>query len=454
MLKPHTIIGDRYRVCHLLAEGGTSEVYLAQRCYSSGRLQFVVLKKLTPAVAFDPLFVGMFRQEAKILKLLNHENIVGFLDFFEEHGSLYLVLEHVCGKDLASLMPIINKLSPRERRQTMLAVGLKLVEAFHYMEKLGDATGPLRLIHGDISPSNILVSLEGRVVILDFGASQSQSWQNACSNIINGRLRYMAPEVLAGEPIDARSDIFSLGLVLFEIAFGRSIYENLDEEKISARIRDDQELCEHLPVTLKSEAIAILGPSLKKKAQDRFSSFAEFHEHLSLQAKDYDLTRPDKFLVGLHNQDISSTRAAWWVSRVHANGWQPPLLIIFLLALSVTAIALIHALGFKEKPWQQGPEDICEVVLPAETESRAGPEEEKAKEESGLGRLNVLATPWAHVFVDDEYLGVTPLGSIWLVPGTHLVQLKNPDFSTVVLRQVAVYANKKTNLIHQFQSEE
>ena len=213
----------RFEILKRIAAGGMAEIYLASQTGQQGFRKTVVLKRILPEFADDPRFVEMFVEEAKIAAALDHDSIVKVYDFGSVEGNYFLAMEYVDGRDLAF---ILDDLAPRSELlplEAALHVSRRVASALHYAHTKSDEQGrPMGIVHRDISPQNILISKAGAVKILDFGIARAKVRTRAATmHEIKGKAAYMSPEQARGESPGAASDIYSLGLVLYEMATGR-----------------------------------------------------------------------------------------------------------------------------------------------------------------------------------------------------------------------------------------
>jgi serine/threonine protein kinase len=222
----HFITLGRYQLLSRLAVGGMAEVYLARQGELSGFKTLVVVKKVLPHLAMKPDFIAMFLDEARIASMLDHPNVVRINEVGRTDTDYFIAMELVQGKALASL------LQQSERAKTPLphAIGALVVAnaaaGLHHAHQLTDGSGTLlHLVHRDVSPQNIMISFEGSVKVIDFGIARALGrLGDTNSGSLKGKLGYMAPEQARGESVDARADIFSLGVVLWECIAGRRLF--------------------------------------------------------------------------------------------------------------------------------------------------------------------------------------------------------------------------------------
>jgi eukaryotic-like serine/threonine-protein kinase len=266
----------RYRLIRRLAAGGMAEVFLSKVAGPRGFEKVVVVKRILPHLAEDPQFVDMFLTEAKLAALLEHPNLVHIFDFGVEEGAYFLAMEYVDGPNLRTL----SKRTLQEAGPLPLELCARIVslacEGLAYAHELVDTrTGkPLGLLHRDISTDNILVSRAGAVKVVDFGIAKAASvGQRTQSGVLKGKVAYMAPEYLLGEPVDARSDLYALGVVLYELVAGRKPFEAESDGRLMRAILheplvDIRELRPEVP-----EALAgIVNKALAREPQERYPS--------------------------------------------------------------------------------------------------------------------------------------------------------------------------------------
>jgi serine/threonine-protein kinase len=217
----------KYQLVRPLAQGGMAELFLARQSGPAGFEKQVVIKRVLPQLTANQEFVHMFLDEARLAARLSHPNIVQIFDFGEAGGTYFLAMEYLSGEDLDT---IATALSARRRAFPGPIAALivsSACEALHYAHTCADDLGrPLHIVHRDISPSNLFVTYQGAVKVLDFGIAKAEGkLVHTQSGVIKGKLLYMSPEQILGKPIDARSDIFSLGAVLHELLTGQTLFE-------------------------------------------------------------------------------------------------------------------------------------------------------------------------------------------------------------------------------------
>lgn len=226
---PPRAIGP-YLLEELLGRGGMAEVYRARREGSGGFEKVFALKRILPLYARNPTLIQRFESEAKIAGGLDHGNVVHVVDFGEADGEHYLVMEWVDGVPLSTLLRTVAERGRHLPPEVVAHVLSEAAQGLHYAHTRTDATGrPLSIVHRDVSPQNILLARQGDVKITDFGiAKAADSVVRTEAGIQVGKLCYMAPEQAKGEPLDARADVYALGIVLWECLAMRPLFPRDD----------------------------------------------------------------------------------------------------------------------------------------------------------------------------------------------------------------------------------
>jgi serine/threonine protein kinase len=213
----------KYQLIKKLATGGMAEVFLAKQSMGGGGDQrHVVVKRILPHLAEDPEFIQMFQNEARVAAKFSHPNIAQIFDYGQENGNYYIAMEFIRGEDLGRLMRKAWSTGQWIARPLAIRIVASCCEGLYYAHTRKDEEGrPLKVVHRDISPQNILISFDGSVKLVDFGiAKAADSATMTKSGAIKGKFAYMAPEQAAGKPLDARTDVFAIGLVLYELLSG------------------------------------------------------------------------------------------------------------------------------------------------------------------------------------------------------------------------------------------
>ena len=237
MMAPGATVG-RYVVKRKLAEGGMAEIFVAAAQGPEGFSKDVVLKVVRSFLASDPQFIEMFIAEARLASKLNHANVVQIFDFGKHEDSYYLAMEYVRG---ASLWVLRQRCKAQALRITPLLVaeiGAQVARGLHYAHSLVDRGTPLAIVHRDVTPHNVLLSFDGAVKLTDFGIAKASTTHTA-PGMLKGKFAYMAPEQARGEVVDARADLFALGIVMWEFLTGTRLFD-LPNEVHTLRAVQDQ----------------------------------------------------------------------------------------------------------------------------------------------------------------------------------------------------------------------
>jgi len=216
----------RFRLVQRLAAGGMAQLYLAAIDGPDGFTKTCVIKTMLPELSASVDFSNMFVTEAKVAAMLSHPNIVQVYDFGKIGDQYFLALEYVEGRSLHELLQAAARAQLELGPQVAVAIGASLCDAMTYVQELRGSDGrPLMLVHRDLSPGNVLISSRGVVKLTDFGVVKvGSAADHTAVGVIKGKYDYMSPEQIHALPLDHRSDIFSLGIVLYEAATQRRLF--------------------------------------------------------------------------------------------------------------------------------------------------------------------------------------------------------------------------------------
>jgi eukaryotic-like serine/threonine-protein kinase len=267
----------KYELEGRIGAGGMAEIFLARHFGAEGLSKQLVIKRIRPEQAGNPSFVVMFIDEAKIAVSLNHPNVVQVYEFGRVGSDFYLAMEYVDGIDLGGLLAKINATELQLAEADALYVAIEIAKGLDYAHRKVDEFGnALGIVHRDVSPQNILVSTDGGAKLLDFGIANASTSVDK-GDEVKGKVVYMSPEQARGEVVDARSDVFSLGGVLWEMLAGRPVFEFTDtrgtlEKVIEAEVPDIREF----RPDVSDQTVALLAQALAKQPSDRFETARAF----------------------------------------------------------------------------------------------------------------------------------------------------------------------------------
>ncbi len=422
-----------YKILDEIGSGGMAVVYKGVQ-ESLGRT--VAIKALRSSVCKEDDAVARFEREAGSLASFQHENIITVYDFFPEGGSLFIVMEYVEGIDLYDLREKCDRLPA----DIVGIISLQVARALDYAHFRG-------LIHRDVKPANIILSKLGTVKLMDFGIAQVEESDLTRAGVGLGTPAYMSPEQIVGKRLDQRSDMFSLGIVMYQMVTGQKPFEEDDQRSTMEKIRG---YTPPAPRTVNPavprELEEIINRCMEKDPQQRFGSTQELvitleqflaaHVNLNYRArlmlflKEQGMISEDEVKAVLHPAMIGGVVGNVPSLRVK------PRLVLYLgglavaAALAVVALILVLVLEVRRVRSIKPPEPVRVTV----------------REEIATGGLRVVAVPWARVEVDGKERGTTPMDRPLTLPvGKHRVRLLNPYFKTEQ-RKVSIKKGKTLDL--------
>jgi len=409
------------RIVEEVASGGMAVVYRAIHD-TLGRT--VAIKALKTAAALEEHIATRFEREAKSLATLQHENIISVYDFHREHGALFIVMEFVSGIDLYDLLDRSGRLP----FDVAAIVALQVARALDYVHYRG-------IVHRDIKPANIMLARQGGVKLMDFGIARDKSFEDlteAGTGI--GTPAYMSPEQILGDKLDARSDLFSLGIVLYQMLTGGKPFVEDEQRSVMHKIRLERHpRVRKLNPDIPRELERIVDKCLEKQPRDRWQSAQQVVMALERFLAKY-------VEVNYHARLVMFLKAQGLITQLEADEYVSPLVGVpgqgaagqpnlaarvtsrrgamvqgVILGVLLLMLGLIHVAPLGE-------------AAPA-------PPTPIAK-----GFVKVDAYPWGQVTIDRVDVGVTPLGHAVELPiGVHAVVVSHPWFQPIT-RNVEVTA--------------
>jgi len=299
-----------------LAMGGMAEVYRAKAPGAEGIGKIIALKRILPQYTANSEFIDMFKGEAKITVNLNQGNIGQIFEFGEEQGQFYLAMEFIDGRNLRQILSRCTKIQKSLTIEQCVFVMAQVANGLDYAHRCTDKnTGnSLSIIHRDMSPQNIMMSFEGEVKIVDFGIAKAESKIEATrAGTLKGKFGYMSPEQAEGMELDARTDIFSAGIVLWELLSGERLFIANNEINTIRKIRECQiPSLRKINPNIHEELDRISNKALAKDRSLRYQTAAELYKDLSrfLYKVNPEFTQHELgiFLKTLFKEDILEDR--------------------------------------------------------------------------------------------------------------------------------------------------
>jgi serine/threonine-protein kinase len=217
---------QRYRVIEKLESGGMAEVFRAESEGLQGFRKQVAIKRVLPHLSSKTKFISMFLDEARLSAQLSHSNCVQVFDIGVGDNAYFIVMEFVDGANLKAVVEHLHKAKRDFPVEVAVAISLALCEGLAYAHELTDSNGvPLHIVHRDMSPPNVLITKHGEIKIVDFGLAKANSQlERSEPGIIKGKFSYLSPEAAVGQEVDARSDIFAVGIILWELLSGQRLF--------------------------------------------------------------------------------------------------------------------------------------------------------------------------------------------------------------------------------------
>ncbi len=275
---------QRYRVIERLEAGGMAEVYVGEQQSVQGFKKKVAIKRVLPHLAQNKNFIGMFLDEARLGAKLNHANIVTVFDIGAADNTYFIVMEFVDGCNLKKIIEVLRRQGRSFPAKEAIYLCMEACRGLSYAHELTDDEGePLNLVHRDVSPPNILISRRGEIKVTDFGlAKATTQLEKTDPGVVKGKFSYLAPEAALGDPVDARADVFALGIVLWEMLAGRRLFlGETDFQTVKLVQQANVPSITKLNPEVDSAFEEVLAGALTKNPHDRYQSAREFGDALA-----------------------------------------------------------------------------------------------------------------------------------------------------------------------------
>jgi serine/threonine protein kinase len=281
MKRPTTF--GKYLLLERINVGGMAEVFIAKAFGVEGFERFLAIKKILPTMAEDQEFITMFIDEARISVQLNHANVVHIHELGKYDETYFIAMEYVAGRDLRTILERYRRRKEIMPTAQAVFIASKMCEGLDYAHRKKDARGQdLGIIHRDVSPQNILVSYEGEVKIIDFGiAKAANRSQKTQAGILKGKFGYMSPEQVRGMSIDRRSDIFAVGVILYEMLTGEKLFVGESDFSTLEKVRNAEvPLPRQFNPNIPSGLEKVVLKALAREPEDRYQWSSDLQEDL------------------------------------------------------------------------------------------------------------------------------------------------------------------------------
>ncbi|MDP3237908.1 MAG: serine/threonine-protein kinase [Myxococcales bacterium] len=305
----------KYTLIDRIAVGGMAEIFLARQAGIENFEKTIVIKRIRPHLSKQPNFVKMFLNEAKLAAQLNHPNIVQIYDLGRIGESYFIAMEYVFGRDMRRIIPKADSLGIPFPMVYALKIASSVCEGLYYAHQKTDTYGvALNIVHRDVTPENIFVSFDGTVKVLDFGiAKAANQIEQTRAGEIKGKLSYMSPEQCMGKHLDNRSDLFSLGTVLYEWLTGFKLFTGDSEVAILKSITEGKIYApSYFKADIPEGVEAILMKALEKDRERRYQTAWDMQYDIDQFLSQYEFTPSNihlaNFLKQLFNDELEEEK--------------------------------------------------------------------------------------------------------------------------------------------------
>lgn len=283
----------KYRLIDRIAVGGMAEIFLANQVDGEGLETPVVIKRIRPHLSKHATFVKMFLNEARLAAQLNHPNIVQIHDLGKIGESYFIAMEYIFGRDMRSIIPKAEEVGIPFPLVYALRIASDVCAGLHYAHQKVDLYGnPLNIVHRDVTPENIFVAFDGTVKVLDFGiAKATNQVEQTRAGELKGKISYMSPEQCQGKSVDRRSDIFSVGVALYEWLTGFKLFTGESEVVVMRSITEGKIYApSYFKADIPEPVEAILMKALEKDRERRYQTAAEMRAAIDAFLSTYEFT--------------------------------------------------------------------------------------------------------------------------------------------------------------------
>ncbi|MEM6955876.1 MAG: serine/threonine-protein kinase [Myxococcota bacterium] len=407
-------MAERIGNCRIIGEIGSGGMAVVYKAIQEPLGRTVAIKALKPSIAVDSQFAKRFEREAHFMASLQHENILHVIDFVKDGRSMYIIMEYVEGIDLYDLLDQ----SPTLPSEVAAIITLQVSRALDYAHFRG-------IIHRDIKPANIMISKQGEVKLMDFGIARDETLSDLTETGTGlGTPSYMSPEQILGDKLDFRSDIFSAGIVLYQMITGQKPFVEDEARTVMQKIRLDRFVSPRkLQPNVPRQLERILGRCMEKMPANRYPTtqalIDDLSEFISPRVPMNYSARLVMFLrdVGVLTDSEADNLLAAGAPKSRRGNKDRRLL---------RHVAWMQAIFFGAVVFSGG-------AIQAASGRLSGEDGEFVSQSGGrvvperAGFLRVVVDPWAHVEIDGQQVATTPTAQrIALAPGVHYVTLRNP----------------------------
>ncbi|MEO8701114.1 MAG: serine/threonine-protein kinase [Kofleriaceae bacterium] len=441
--RAHQRLG-RYELISELGRGGMAELYLARLGGAGGFSKLVAIKRILPQLSSDPRFVEMFLNEGRIAARLSHPNLCQVFELGEDAHQLYLVMEYLEGAAWDALIPVIPRAGGAALPVAVAVIG-QICDGLQYAHDS-------RVVHRDVSPQNLFVTIDGACKVLDFGVSKLKTDERMTrSGIVKGKLSYMPPEQIRGEDVDARADVFAIGVVLWETLTGKRLFARSTDFLVWRAIMEEA----IPPVSAFEPAYgpaldAVVARALARDRADRYGSIRELAEDLRRIARPctaMELAALVRRLCAPHEVSVVDARDTlldrevtpvprrravwpWFVGVLGA------LAVAAVIAIVVATLVRSHLEAGVALPLPPPPPPPVVVVAPPPLPPPAPAPVEPAPpppapdvrpSRAKPGYYSVDSQPYATIAIDNVRRDQTPVFRLPLAPGRHSVRATLAD---------------------------
>jgi eukaryotic-like serine/threonine-protein kinase len=408
---------DRIGNCRILGEIGSGGMAVVYKAVQEPLGRVVAIKALKPSIAVDSGFAKRFEREAHFMASLQHENILHVHDFLKDRGTMYIVMEYVQGIDLYDLLEI----TPRLPIDVATIITLQVARALDYAHFRG-------IIHRDIKPANVMLSHQGEVKLMDFGIARDDKLSDLTETGTGlGTPSYMSPEQILGDKLDFRSDIFSVGIILYQMVTGRKPFVEDDARTVMQKIRLDRYTsARKINAGVPRPLERIMSRCMEKMPANRYPTTQALIDDLSdFLASRVPINHNARLVMYLRELGVITDAqadeilAASAPNRLRRTGNDRRLIPQMWVVQGLLCLGIVGAGGTIQA--MAGRLGVDDSAFAAESGAPVIPQR--------AGYVRFVVDPWAEVLIDNQPVLTTPRAQpIALSPGTHYVRLVNPYF--------------------------